>query len=49
MDEPTGPQQCRANAEDAIGRDDLPTAGVWALLAVAGELHEIRALLRKGR
>ncbi|MDX2623851.1 hypothetical protein PV356_30810 [Streptomyces sp. WI03-5b] len=42
---PTDPQECRQNAEDT----DIATAErqVWATLAVAGELHELRKLLRK--
>ncbi|MFJ4617423.1 hypothetical protein [Streptomyces sp. NPDC088812] len=47
----TEPQECRVRAEDALGLGetdvDVPRATAWALLAVAGELREIRALLRK--
>ncbi|MGW3437055.1 hypothetical protein ACWDB3_07725 [Streptomyces bacillaris] len=44
-DLPTEPQDCRRLAEDA----EQPTAErlIWAVLAVAGELHELRRLLRK--
>ncbi|MFJ2701884.1 hypothetical protein ACIO3R_01630 [Streptomyces sp. NPDC087428] len=45
---PMEPQECRQRAED----DDLGTAErlVYAVLAVAGELHLIRQQLqRKGR
>ncbi|MEU7348355.1 hypothetical protein ABZ778_31520 [Streptomyces bacillaris] len=41
---PTDPETCRMRAEET---SDRPAATVWALLAVAGELHEIRKLLRK--
>ncbi|MFJ8863615.1 hypothetical protein ACIRD8_35010 [Streptomyces sp. NPDC102451] len=41
---PTDPQDCRQNAEAA--HSDA-RALIWAVLAVAGELHEIRKLLRK--
>ncbi|WP_168713543.1 hypothetical protein [Streptomyces sp. A0642] len=42
---PTEPQECRQRAEDK----DLGAAErlVYAVLAVAGELHEIRKTLRK--
>lgn len=42
---PTEPQDCRRNAEDSTlhEADRL----IWAVLAVAGELHELRRLLRK--
>ncbi|WP_228995319.1 hypothetical protein [Streptomyces sp. DH8] len=42
---PTEPQDCRRLAEDTA----QPEAErlIWAVLAVAGELHELRRLLRK--
>lgn len=40
---PTDPQECRQKAEAA----DTERGLLWALLAIAGELHEIRKLLRK--
>jgi len=47
----TEPQECRARAEEALGLGDVavdvPRAIGWALLAVAGELHEIRRQLGK--
>ncbi|MDQ0829539.1 hypothetical protein QF032_001383 [Streptomyces achromogenes] len=39
------PQECRARAEETLldgARADESRALAWALLAVAGELHEIR-------
>ncbi|MFG2307666.1 hypothetical protein ACGFS9_03085 [Streptomyces sp. NPDC048566] len=48
---PQEPQECRRLAEDHLGAGDIdadvPRAIAWGLLAVAGELHEIRRLLRK--
>lgn len=43
------PQECRVRAEAALDLDgaDVLRAIAWGLLAVAGELHEIRRLLRK--
>ncbi|MFH8805479.1 hypothetical protein ACH4F6_39060 [Streptomyces sp. NPDC017936] len=43
------PQEYRVRAEEALGGSDsnTPWAIAWALLAVAGELHEIRRQLRK--
>lgn len=45
-------QECRARAEECLGDDrsrrDVPEAIAWALLAVAGELHEIRRQRRRG-
>ncbi|WP_433406878.1 hypothetical protein [Streptomyces sp. CA-146814] len=38
---PVDPQECRLRAEDS----NRPDRQVWALLAIAGELHEIRKLL----
>jgi hypothetical protein len=47
------PQECRRRAEETLGlgeRDvDVPRALAFALLAVAGELHEIRILLSRRR
>ncbi|MEU3620603.1 hypothetical protein ABZ725_51465 [Streptomyces sp. NPDC006872] len=46
------PQECRREAEGflGLGHDvDVPQAIAWALLAVAGELHQIRRLLDKRR
>ncbi|MFD6421709.1 hypothetical protein [Streptomyces sp. NPDC060198] len=43
---PSDPLECRQKAEDT----DAGSAAerlVWAVLAMAGELHEIRKLLRK--
>lgn len=48
MPDLAGPQECRANAEQALADSDLQAAQVWALLAVAGELHETRRQQRKG-
>jgi len=46
-----GPQECRARAEELLAVGDASTADPhaigWALLAIAGELHEIRTLLRR--
>lgn len=44
-DLPADPRDCRRLAEDTDqpDRDRL----IWAVLAVAGELHELRRLLRK--
>ncbi len=44
-DLPAEPLECRQRAEDP----DLPDTDrlLWAVLAVAGELHELRRLLRK--
>ncbi|MEU9972347.1 hypothetical protein [Streptomyces sp. NPDC051014] len=45
---PRDPVEHRQEAERLISRRaDMAT--VHALLAIAGELHEIRTLLRKGR
>ncbi|MBK5994910.1 hypothetical protein ACFW61_03325 [Streptomyces microflavus] len=41
---PTDPETCRLRAEGGTGRPML-----WALLAIAGELHEIRKLLARRR
>lgn len=45
------PQQCRRRAEQFLGLGDVdvdvPRAVAFALLAVAGELHETRRLLAK--
>ncbi|PWG08777.1 hypothetical protein DF268_36010 [Streptomyces sp. V2] len=45
------PRECRVRAEEHLGsgeRDvDVPSAMAWALLAIAGELHEIRRQLGK--
>jgi hypothetical protein len=39
---PTEPLECRQNAEAAL-RDEAPsTAMTWALLAIAGELADLR-------
>lgn len=47
------PQECRREAERFLGMGqvdvDVPRAVAWGLLAVAGELHEIRRLLAKRR
>lgn len=47
------PQECRRRAEDLLGPGetdaDAPRAVAFALLAVAGELHEIRRLLSRRR
>lgn len=47
----TEPQECRRQAEEFLGLGetdvDVPRAIAWGLLAVAGELHAIRAGLRK--
>lgn len=47
----TEPQECRREAERLLGLGhvdvDVPQAIAWSLLAVAGELHEIRAMLRR--
>lgn len=46
-------QQCRRHAEDCLGLGevdvDVPRAIAWALLAIAGELHEIRKQLSRKR
>lgn len=44
-------QQCRRTAEDLLGLSDadVPRAIAWGLLAVAGELHEIRRQLTRKR
>ncbi|MEU6952072.1 hypothetical protein [Streptomyces sp. NPDC045714] len=45
---PTDPEECRLRAEDSESPDwNVSDRLVWAVLAVAGELHEIRKLLRK--
>lgn len=43
------PQECRRRAEDCLTiDDDAPRAVAWALLAIAGELHEVRrSMVRK--
>ena len=50
---PQEPQDCRRRAEaclDAGEEDqDVARAIAWGLLALVGELHEIRTLLRRGR
>ncbi|MFE4691749.1 MULTISPECIES: hypothetical protein [unclassified Streptomyces] len=43
---PTDPQECRQRAEDPA-EGSAADRQVWATLAVAGELHELRKLLRK--
>lgn len=47
------PQDCRRQAEDFLGYGeadvDVLRAIAFGLLAVAGELHEIRAMLRRRR
>lgn len=49
----TSAQECRRRAEEFLGLGDVdvdPSRAVaFALLAVAGELHEIRTLLRRKR
>ncbi|MCZ4605374.1 hypothetical protein O3S80_16785 [Streptomyces sp. Lzd4kr] len=49
----TEPQECRRQAEDYLGLGhvdvDVPRAVAFALLAVAGELHEIRRALQRRR
>lgn len=46
----TEPHECRRNAEDFLGLDgidvDIPRAIAWGLLAVAGELAQIRRGMR---
>lgn len=44
---PTEPQECRRMAEQMT--NNPPAATVWALLAIAGELHDINRKLHKGR
>lgn len=45
---PTEPAECRRRAESALcDYSDPARAGVWALLAVAGELREVRRQLDK--
>lgn len=45
------PQDARRRAEQCLTEDitgiDTPRGLAWALLAVAGELHEIRKLLKR--
>ncbi len=47
------PQECRRRAEEFLGLGgvdvDVPRAVAFGLLAVAGELHEIRRLLSRRR
>jgi hypothetical protein len=47
------PYEARVQAESYLGRHngllDLPRALAWGLLAVAGELHEIRKQLQRRR
>ncbi|GAA3854262.1 hypothetical protein GCM10023084_05570 [Streptomyces lacrimifluminis] len=47
------PQECRSRAEEllAVGAtvEAVPRAVAWALLAVAGELHEIRRQSQRKR
>lgn len=47
------PQECRSRAEELLALPDTngaaPHAIAWALLAVAGELHEIRRQLQRKR
>lgn len=47
------PQECRRRAEEFLGLGgvdvDVPHAIGFGLLAVAGELHEIRRLLSRRR
>jgi len=47
------PQECRRRAEEFLGLGeadvDVPRAIAFGLLAVAGELHEIRRILGKRR
>lgn len=45
---PTDPLECRQNAERSLPGNQAG-ASVWALLAIAGELAEIRRELRKRR
>ncbi|MFI2431988.1 hypothetical protein [Streptomyces sp. NPDC018693] len=46
-----GPQECRARAEEMLAVEAKSSTGppalVWALLAIAGELHEIRTAIKK--
>jgi hypothetical protein len=46
------PHEARRQAEAYLGQhdgaEDLPRALAWGLLAVAGELHEIRKQIRRG-
>ncbi|MFJ9885935.1 hypothetical protein ACIQRW_08740 [Streptomyces sp. NPDC091287] len=45
---PADPETCRLRAEDTDSPDSNAADRLrWAVLAVAGELHEIRKLLRK--
>jgi len=45
---PTDPETCRLRAEDTGSPDwNVSDRLVWAVLAVAGELHEIRKRLGK--
>ncbi|MEU2799053.1 hypothetical protein [Streptomyces sp. NPDC007117] len=47
---PADPDTCRLNAEDISNPDrTVSDRLVWAVLAVAGELHEIRTLLARRR
>lgn len=45
------PRECRRRAEQCLENDvsgvDVPRAIGWALLAVAGELHEINRQMRR--
>ncbi|WP_159024723.1 hypothetical protein [Streptomyces sp. CB02613] len=47
---PTAPEECRLRAEDTGNPGgNVSDRLVWAVLAVAGELHEIRTLLARRR
>jgi hypothetical protein len=43
------PRECRRNAEAALEENAPAVAQVWALLAIAGELAEMRREQRKAR
>ncbi|MFJ4987896.1 hypothetical protein ACIP9H_29345 [Streptomyces sp. NPDC088732] len=45
----TEPHEARRRAEDllGLGEVDIPQATAWALVAIAGELAEIRRTLRR--
>lgn len=43
------PPECRRRAARHAELHDLPAAGIWALLAIAGELAELRRELRRSR
>ncbi|MCZ7414314.1 hypothetical protein [Streptomyces sp. WMMC897] len=48
LEELTAPSECRRHAEHDQG-DGVGERIVWALLAIAGELAEIRRELRRSR